>query len=225
MYPRFIFFISLFFLHCCSYAQSNRTSMDRSLFTLTAGLNTNDAYALEFSYHYMLFHYLDIGSGIGYFKQWYNEYFPNGKTDGKWNSWTLSESDRKIEKLYLRPSVLLSSPPLFKVGKYKFLLKGEFGVQLLSPHTGIYVDYVNSNTYDSKLKYESTNKGDWCFWNVKGSVGLRAYSSVLSLGYGISNLDIYSSRRFIKVENTLLSEFYPNRKLTHTLFISLSYSF
>lgn len=225
MYSKVTFFIILFFSHCCSYAQSARSSADKSLVTLTAGLNTNDAYDLELSYHYMLLPYLGIGSGIGYFKQWYNEYLPYGEAGGQWSSWTLSESDKKIGKIYLRPSILLSSPALFKLGKYKIFLQGESGVQLLIPHTGVYIDYVDLNTYDSKSKYKSTSKGKCCFWNIKGAISLKAYSSALALGYGVSNLDIYSSRRYINVENTSLSKFYPNKKLTHSLFVSLSHSF
>lgn len=222
MHLKLTYFIVLLFLHCCSYAQS---SMDRSRIALTAGLNTNDAYDLELSYHYMLLPYLGVGSGIGYFNQWYNEYLPYGETSGRWNSWVLSESNKKIGKVYLRPSVLLSTPVLLKLGKYKISLQGESGVQLLIPHAGVHIDYVNSNTYDSKSIYKSTSKGKWAFWNFKGGVSLSAHNSALGLGYGISNLDIYSSRRFINVENVLLSDFYPGKKITHSLFVSLIHSF
>lgn len=222
MHLKLIYFIVLLFLHCCSYAQS---PMDKSRIALTAGLNTNIAYDLELSYHYMLLPFFGVGGGIGYFNQWYNEYFPYGETNGRWNSWVLSESDEKIGKVYLRPSVLFSTPALLKPGKYKISLQGESGVQLLIPYAGVYIDYVNLNTYDSKSIYKSTSKGKWVFWNFKGGVSLRAHDSALLLGYGISNLDIYSSRRFINVENVSLSDFYPRKKITHSLFVSLIHSF
>lgn len=222
MHLKLTYFIVLLFLHCCSYAQS---SMDRSRIALTAGLNTNDAYDLEFSYHYMLLPCLGVGSGIGYFNQWYNEYLPNGETGGHWNSWLLSESDKKIGKVYLRPSVLLFTPAFLKLGKYKISLQSESGVQLLIPYAGVHIDYANSNTYDSKSIYRSTCKGKWVFWNFKGGISLSAHDSALVLGYGISNLDIYSSRRFINIENVSLSDFYPEGKRTHSLFVSLIHSF
>lgn len=222
MNSRLTYFIIFLFLHCSSYAQS---LMDKSRMTLTAGLNTNYAYDLEFSYHRMLLPYLGVGGGIGYFSQWYNEYLPYGETHGRWNSWVLCDSDKKIGKVYLRPSVLLSTPALLKLGKYKISLQGECGVQLLIPYAGVHIDYVNSITYDSKSIYKSTSKGKWLFWNVKGGINLSLHNSAIVLGYGISNLDIYSSRRFINVENVSLSDFYPEKKMTHSLFICLIHAF
>lgn len=221
MHKKFTYIVTLLLLHICSYAQP---SMKRSRIAFTTGLNTNDAYDGEFSYHYMLLPYLGIGSGIGYFNQWYNDYLPHGKASGQWTSWKLSESDKEIGKVYLRPSILLSTPSLFKLGKYAISFQGECGAQILIPHTGVYIDYFNYNTFGSKSKYKSTNKGEWIFWSVKGGVNLSFNDIAIGLGYGISNLDIYSSRRIINVENVSLSDFYPERRMTHSLFLCFMYS-
>lgn len=225
MKPKFFIAIIFFLLYHNLHAQSSQKSINKSLLTLTIGLNTNDAYDFEFSYHYMLSHYLGIGGGIGYFRQWYNEYLPIGAAHEEWDSWVLSESDRKVGKVYFHPSIHLFSPTLFKIRKYDFLFTGELGTQILIPYSGLYIEYINSNTNDSKLKYISTNKGDYFFWSAKGGVTLRAYNSALTIGYGISNLDIYSSRRNLNIEKKSFSEFYPPKKMTHSLFLSLNYFF
>lgn len=220
---RIVFCIALFHFSSCLYAQS---TLDRSHIVLTAGLNTNCAYDLELSYHYMLYKYLGVGSGIGYFQQWYNDHLPHGDiTNGQWSSWTISESDAKIGKLYFRPNVLLCTPALLKFDKYEFFLQAESGVQLLIPYTGLYIDYVNSTTYDKKTKFKSTNKGNYCFWNFKSSINMKVRDMSIAFGYGISNLDIYSSRRYIYIEGVSLGEYYPSKKLTQCLYLNIAHSF
>lgn len=88
----------------------------------------------------------------------------------------------------------------------------------------MYIDYFNYNTFGSKSKYKSTNKGEWIFWSVKGGVNLSFTDIAIGVGYGISNLDIYSSRRFINVENVSLSDFYPEKRMPHSLFLCFMYS-
>lgn len=52
--------------------------------------------------------------------------------------------------------------------------------------------------------------GKYTFWNFRGGVSLSAQNFALVLGYGVSKLDIYSSRRLLSIENISFSEFYPN---------------
>lgn len=214
--------VGLFLIYSDSYAQLKK---EKSQIGLIVGINTNEAYELEVSYHYMLFPYLGIGSSIGFFNQWYNEYLPYGKAVGGFNSWVLSDSDKKIGKLYLRPSILLATPALLNIGACKISLLTESGVQLLFPHTGVYIDYINSNNNDTKSIYKSTNRGQWCFWNFKGFVNLKIQETSFAFGYGISNLDIYDSRRHIYVDGQYLKSFYPEKKLTHSFCIMFNYSF
>lgn len=215
--------VGLFLICSASYAQFQK---DKSQIALITGINTNEAYELELSYHYMLFPYLGIGSSVGFFNQWYNEYLPYGKSSvGGFNSWILSDSDKKIGKLYLRPSILLATPALFNIRVCQVSLLSESGVQLLFPHTGVYIDYVNSNNNDTKSMYKSTNKGQWCFWNFKGFLNLKIQDTSFAFGYGISNLDIFDSRKHINVDGQYLEIFYPDKKLTHSFFIRFDYSF
>lgn len=220
---KLFYFIFLFFLHSCTYAQSTENKLQ---IAVTAGLDSNYAYDVEFSSHYLLLPYLGVGGGIGYFNQWYSDYLPSGEIpNGQWNSWALSKSDEKIGKVYLRPSILLRTPTLLKQGKCNIFFQVEPGMQLLIPYTRLDIDYVNSNTYDSKSEYKSTSKGEWCFWNFKSSINLKVGDMSIGLGYGISNLDIYASRRNIYVEGTSLGTFYPKKSLTHSYFINLAHSF
>lgn len=46
---------------------------------------------------------------------------------------------------------------------------------------------------------------------------------MVSLGYSLSNLDIYSTRRKLQVEDTKLDFFYPKKQLNQMLFLRVGY--
>lgn len=208
---------------------SVQSQTDRQQAVLTAALNSNDAYELELSYHYLFLPCVGIGGGVGYSKQWYNDYIPDGyMANDSRTSWRMDDECRKVEKLYIRPSILLKTPPLIKMGKGRIGLQIEPGLQLTIPYTGVWIEYERYGDrfdYESKSKHISSNKGDWCFWHLKSSMNWTVNKVFIGLGYSISNMDIYSTRRTMTVENTPFSTFYPGKRLTHVFFISSGYSF
>lgn len=208
------------------YQGYSKSIPDKNLISFTTEINTNDAYDIRFSYHNMIYPFWGIGIGLGNFSQWTTDNIPfEEEYDTQWTSWHLSESNEKITKLYFTPSLLFYSPYIINREKFKVSLMVEPGLLLIIPHSGVYIKHVNSITNDSKTTYISTNQGDWCFWNVKTGIDFKFNECSITLGYGISNLDIYSSRRHLQVSKTLLGKFYPKKDLTHSLFLRFTYSF
>lgn len=212
-------------LSVCALANAQTGSGNRISFI--GGIDTNDAFDLEFTYHYYPCRYVGLGGGIGYYRQFDCDAYPQGDVaGGKYTSWIIDEGDTRAEHAYLRPSVRLSSPSMMKGNSWAMNAVLEPGLQLLIPFASVSIDYDNSLTYARDSKIVSTTKGDWMYWNVRAGLEVTVNGNLsIELGYGISNLDIYSARRKMTVENVSLSTFYPPKELTQTYYLSLSYRF
>lgn len=100
-------------------------------------------------------------------------------------------------------------------------------------HQIINIRHLDDDVWENELAKEINFKGDSkpdmrevamrCLWELT-FYGFSP-SQRISTFDKISNLDIYSSRRFINVENVSLSDFYPEKKMTHSLFICLIHAF
>ena len=144
---------------------------------------------------------------------------PHGDlTEGRWTSWRLDRQDERVEKLYLAPVLCLRTPDLVRLGQWQLGLQAEPGVRMQLPLTAVGIRYSqgSQSTYKIRLSARST----WCFWDVRTLLQFRREGIALALGYGLSNLDVYSPYRPIRVEGTRMDKFYPTRRLSHTLFVS-----
>jgi hypothetical protein len=104
------------------------------------------------------------------------------------------------------------------MGKYKVQVEMEPGIILQIPHTCVGIDYYNLLNQDYKTV--STNKGNCCYWDVKTLIRMSFDDVAISLGYSLSNLDIYSSYRHLSTEGVSFEKFYPDKKLTHSAFFT-----
>ncbi len=205
---------------CNLYAQPE----DKSRVALTAAFGTNNhndfCYQTELSYHYMRHPYLGFGGAIGACGV-LNDHMPNGyANNGIWTSWHLNKEYQYINQLYLRPSILFRTPALVEFkNNYSLHFQFEPGVQLLIPYSSVRIDFVDGEAYEDYSERISSSKGNWCFWNLKSGLFLNNNDIIFGIGYIITNLDVYSTRRNMSVENTSLGEFYPKTKLTHYGFI------
>lgn len=210
----------------CSYAQQE----NKSQIAFTAAFGATDqkdfCYQFEISYYYMRHPLMGIGCGIG-FCGILSDHLPFGYSEnGIWTSWYLNKEYKYINQPYIRPSLIFRSPALTQIkGKYGVYLQAEPGVQLLIPYSYVKIDYINDETYIDYSERISSNKGNWCFWNLKSCILIRNNDVSFGLGYIISNLDVYSKRRTMKIENTSFDKFYPKTKLTHNAFIYVGISF
>lgn len=216
--------VVLVFLALLSFADSEARGYNRHEGAISVGLDNNDAYEIELSYRYFLMRYVAIGIGVGYYQQYDHDNVPSGTLEeDKWTSWRLADDDIEIRKAYLSPSVTLRTPTLLAISKAKLSLEGEAGLKMQIPTDIVSVDYYNVQTYDRKRSVKLTGKGNWCFWETKGLLRLGFPKLALSLGYSLSNLDIYTNYRKMEVEHVPFSSFYPKRKMTHSFFLKMSF--
>ena len=207
-----------------SFVNAEEPEESKHELAFSAGLNTNDAVAFDFSYRYSICSFVALGTGIGIYKQWYHEGVPSSDLKEKPEvTWSLDEDDQKIYKFYAEPFLALKSPMLFNVGKCKVHMELEPGLLLQIPRENVHVELVNAYTQEHSMKSISTSKGKWCFFDVKAMLRFSFDNEALSLGYSFSNLDIYTNYRYLSFGGVSFSEFYPKAKPTHTIFLRYSH--
>ena len=130
----------------------------------------------------------------------------------------LSDSNKK---LYIEPTLSFKTPALIHFGSWDMGLQAEPGVMIQIPYTFVDVDYIDRNTSVSYEKGRSAHASDWYFWDLRTMLRFSSDDIFIAVGYGISNLDIYSSCRSMSVEGTSFNSVYPSKKLNHSIFIKV----
>lgn len=180
-------------------------------------LTSSDSWLLEFSYHYMFNRYVGLGGSIGSWEVWYEDGWASGK------NWNIDEDDNKPWNLYLRPSVLLKTPAL----KYRACAWSLFampGVMLNIPYQRVCIEKTQ-NWPDIEYKYISTTKGQWLALDLRIGVSLDVGPCGISVGYLMSNHDVYSQYRHFSYNGTSFAKFYPKKPFMQGAYLSCSYSF
>lgn len=207
-------------------ALTAQTKDENGLFSLTAGVATNYVYNLEASAYYCPVPWVGVGVGIGFVKQ--------GRDQAPWPhgyKWEIDDDSRSMENFYLRPSLLFTSPRLFRIKACSFRLFAEPGLVMKIPYS--YVDISDDRELDQSPKYGPivreyryrgrSSKGAWCFWSLRAGIRINVDDGLtIGLGYGMGNFDMYSQRRNIVVNGHRMSDFYKDQGMNHTLFVSLS---
>lgn len=211
----------------------------------TIGVASNLSVDAEISGHYMLLPYIGIGGGIGLMGQYDYNKVPFGEIASANSTrafWGLDKDQRQIARPYLRPYLVLRTPTLIKMGKernFRLRLEVEPGAQLTIPYTRARINYawypeqggyypgVSDDYGDLPFQTEgySSRRGAWCFWNLKNSITVSNDHLTFSLGYSVSNFDIYSLRRNMVVEGVSFHQFYPKKEYTHCVFAGIGYAF
>lgn len=209
--------LSLLLFSMGSSAQSHHIA------SIGAGIGSSDIYSVELSEHYMFNPYIGLGGTIGFYKEWYNSR-PGGEINsGKYNSWYMDEDDKEISKFFLEPQVVVNTPKLFSIGKSNFCMEADLGCIMQIPHEIVGINYINSITNLNDHKIVSHSGGKWAFWDTRVMLKADFRRIMVSLGYSLSNLDIYSTRRKLQVEDTKLDFFYPKKQLNQMLFLRVGY--
>ena len=142
----------------------------------------------------------------------------------------LTENERNVAWVILKPSVIFKSPAVWKSHDdyFRLWIQAEPGLSLGCP-------FRNSLTYEVKafqgaigqtIDYRRfPNRGlRWLYWNARASVNLAIDRVIISAGYGISDLDYYSGRRNVTLANGQKFSV-PKKELSQSIFLSLGYAF
>lgn len=190
-------------------------------------LNNEQAWTIEPCYSLYFYKYFGLSVGIELTGQ-YNQPGRTTVIDG--HEAELTYNERNIAWIILKPSIILRTPMLWKSkdGYMNFWIQMEPGLSFGCP-------FRNSLTYEIKefqgnVGYTTEyrrfpNQGlNWFYWNADASLNFKIDRIVCGIGYGISNLDYYSGRRNVTLDNR--TKFWvPNKSVSQNIFIKIGYLF
>lgn len=182
---------------------------------VTGALTADETWQAELSYHQMLNPYVGLGAGLGLWRERDAKAIPSGK------GWRVHPDDERIRGFYLHPSIVLITPPILRLGPIGLGLTGEAGAKLSLPYDRVTVALNGGK----QTKHVSTTKGQWASVDGRLAVFVNFSALSVSLGYQISNLDIYARRRKQQYGNVSFAKFYPSPEAQHAAFASLALTF
>ena len=194
---------------------------------MTGTLNSRYAWQLELSYQHRLLPFVDAGIGAGMLKQWYDDadVVSGDVTYKEYTSWRLSEDDYRVQKLFARPYIQVSTPELWHSGSCHFRLNAQAGAMLMLPYESVGITYSNARPNEEDYEIHSTSKGQWVVPFVRPAIEMGIEDLGFSLGAEFSTLDIYSFRRNIRFHDVSMEGLYEKKRFTWGVFLNLSYSF
>lgn len=192
--------------------------------TLYGGIYINEqAWIIEPEITWTFHKYLGLSLGAELTRQ-YNQ--PSRQTLIEGNEAELSENDRNVGWVIFKPNLLFKSPSLWENKSQEIFLwlQASGGLSLACP-------FRNSLTYEIKkfngcigetVAYKTFNNTglNWLYWNSRISLNMSIDRLLLSIGYGLSNLDYYSCRRDISLNSNTKFPV-PQRGLSHSIFIAI----
>lgn len=197
--------------------QNENFDFTHNRFSFGGLLTSSDSYQLEASYHYMFNRYVGLGGGFGYWSVWYEEGWAAEK------DWEIESDENKPSNIYLRPSLVLKTPPL-KARNVDLGLFAEPGIMLNIPYASAHIrQYTNWPNYD--LRKISTSKGQWLAADLRLGVYANFGPLGFSAGYLISNLDVYSQYRHLSYKGISFDKYYPKKSFMQGAYLTASYYF
>lgn len=184
---------------------------------LSGALYSSDTYSLELSYHYMFRPFIGVGGGLGYWKN----YYADGMAGGP--GWSIDNDDDRPSNLYLRPSLILKTPPL-TIKDAEWALCADPGIMLNIPYQRVNIETVHGNV-SSAGGYVSTNRGQWLAFDLRLGISMDIGAFSCGAGYLMTNLDIYSGYRHMSYKGVSFEKFYPKKTFSQGAWLKLSYNF
>lgn len=185
--------------------------------SITGMLTSSDSWQLEVGYHYMFNKYIGIGGEFGGWQVYFEEGYASGK------NWDIESEDNKPWNLYLRPSIILKTPAI-KLGQVDLGLFAEPGVMMNLPYRKVWIrQYTNWPDYENKSI--STSKGQWCAIDARIGAYVNFGPCGFSLGYCMSNFDVYSQSRQLSYKGTSFKDIYPKKSFMQGAYLTASYYF
>lgn len=201
--------------------------------TFGGGYCLNEHFSIEFSYFYFPWRYLGVGGYVGMHASGRDRQIPFGPVSSTpdYSSWILTSEHAKVTGLTLTPSLLLTTPAV-RVNALAISLRVIPGVTLGLPRERIEVEYrevdADKLVEYSNYKYERywLKGNQWLSWSGKVALNLSIDELGFGLGYGVSNYDIWNTRRSGNIEGTSFQSFYPTpQALYHYFFLYASWKF
>lgn len=215
----------LFMVALTTFAQEEKRPFTATLYG-GIYLNNEQAWTIEPSIAWHFHKYIGVALGMELTSQ-YNQ--PSRTTTINGHEASLADNERNVAWIIFKPSVIFKTPDLLtNKDDIRLWFQAEPGISFACP-------FRNSLTYDiydikgnvgTVVDYmRFPNKGlDWFYWNARLSVNLSIDCFVIGAGYGISNLDYYSGRRNVILQNG--SKFWvPKKELSQNIFLSVGYQF
>ena len=201
----------------------------RSLTVMLYGgiyLNNEQAWTIEPSVAWHFHKYIGTALGMELTSQ-YNQ--PSRTTTINGHEASLADNEKDVAWIIFKPSVVFKTPNLLKnKDDIRLWLQAEPGISLACPFRNsltyeIYDIKGNVGTVMDYMRFP--NRGlNWFYWNARLSVNMSIDRIVIGAGYGISNLDYYSGRRNVMLQNG--SKFrVPQKELSQSIFLSIGYKF
>ena len=223
---KYLVTLAALILFCPTFLYSQNS---KSVFTadLYGGIyiNNEQAWQIEPSVSWNFYKYFGLKFGVELTRQ-YNQ--PGRQTIINGHEAELVDNERNIGWIIFKPSMTIKTPAVWKSpdNNYCLWLQIEPGLSLACP-------FRNSLTYGIKefsggigqtVDYRKfSNKGlQWFYWNARASVCFSVDNFVFRGGYYISNLDYYSGRRNIILDNGLKFNV-PKKEFSHSIFLSIGY--
>ena len=142
----------------------------------------------------------------------------------------LTDNERNVAWIIFIPSFVIRTPDLWKThdNDSKLWFQVEPGVSLGCPfHNSLTYeikDFKGNIGYTSDYRRYPNHGLDWFYWNVGASLNLKIDRLVFGLGYDISNLDYYSGRRNVTLENGIKFRV-PKKTLSQSISLKVGYLF
>lgn len=221
-------------------------------FLFSGGWNNCNAYELELSTSYLFSEYIGLTLGVNFYNdegffpglvgdfmnsmlgfELFDEMEMNRRYEGRAGNgmrWVVEGTSAYPIQLLFRPAVRFRSPILTLFEEWNLSINCEPGVYISAiPNERIEVNYYRGaepfEVYPVNYDVVKNRGGEIFSWNVKSFFELEADRLLLGLGYTVSNFDIYNGRRNIIIEGTPLAHVIDDRKLSHTVFVSVGVRF
>ena len=209
-------FCLVMFLSAITTVHAEEDSLKNRI-AFSGALTSSDSWQLEFSYHYMFNKHIGLGVSLGSWKVYYEEGWASG------SNWNIDEDDNKPWNFYIRPSLILKTPSL-KYRACSWSIFAEPGLMLNIPYQRVCIEST-SNWPVIDYHYISTSRGQWLAMDLRVGVSLDIRPCGISVGYMMSNHDVYSQYRHLSYSGVSFEKFYLKKPFMQGAFISCSYSF
>lgn len=185
--------------------------------SISGMLTSSCSWQVELGYHYMFNRYIGIGGTIGAWKVYFEEGFASG------NNWQIDSDDTKPWNIFLRPSVILKTPAL-KTSHIDLGLFAESGFMMNIPYSRVWIQQI-TDWPEYINKSISTTAGQWCALDLRAGIYANIGPCGFSIGYVVSNHDVYSQYRHLSHKGISFSNFYPQKPIIQGAYLTLSYFF
>ena len=222
---RYIVAVLLILVGPSSFAQEEKRPFTTTLYG-GVYLNNEQAWTIEPSVAWHFHKYIGVALGLELTSQ-YNQ--PSRTTTINGHEASLADNEKNVAWVIFKPSVIFKTPNLLKnKDDIRLWFQAEPGISIACPFRNsltyeIYDIKGNVGTVIDYMKFPNKDL-NWFYWNARLSVNMSIYRIVISAGYGISNLDYYSGRRNVTLQNG--SKFrVPQKELSQSIFLSVGYKF